>query len=114
LKTKVIKASENFVFYSAYFEILEFSFIFAKYFLLKSKIMEAVVNLTYDQIFSLVKQLPRQQKIRLSEELEKDSIGKQLSSLLTAFKTDELSLNIIDEEVEIVRQQIYEREKIKN
>jgi len=71
--------------------------------------MEAVVNLTYDQIFSLVKQLPRQQRIRLSEELEKESIEKQLSSLLTAFKTDKLSLDTIDEEVEIVRQQIYER-----
>ena len=76
--------------------------------------MEAVVNLTYDQILLLVKQLPRQQKIRISEELEKESIGKQLSSLLTAFKTDELSSNTIDEEVEIVRQQIYERRKVKN
>jgi len=95
-------------------EILEFSFIFARYYFNSVKIMEAVVNLTYDQILLLVKQLPRQQKIRISEELEKESIGKQLSSLLTAFKTDELSSNTIDEEVEIVRQQIYERRKVKN
>jgi predicted DNA-binding protein YlxM (UPF0122 family) len=42
--------------------------------------------------------------------LEKESIGTQLSSLLNVFHTDELSLDVIDEEVEIVRQQIYDRE----
>ena len=78
--------------------------------------MEAVmqVNITYDQIFSLVKQLPRQQKIRLTEELEKESIHTQLSSLLNAFHANDLSLDVIDEEVEIVRQQIYDREKREN
>ncbi|GHT89331.1 hypothetical protein FACS189474_5900 [Bacteroidia bacterium] len=72
------------------------------------------VNITYDQIFSLVKQLPRQQKIKLTKELEKESIGTQLSSLLNVFHTDELSLDVIDEEVEIVRQQIYDRQKQEN
>jgi len=78
--------------------------------------MEAVmqINITYDQILSLVKQLPRQQKIRLTKELEKESIGTQLSSLLNAFHTDELSLDTIDKEVEIVRQQIYDRKKLDN
>jgi predicted DNA-binding protein YlxM (UPF0122 family) len=72
------------------------------------------INITYDQILSLVKQLPRQQKIELTKELEKESIDTQLSSLLNAFHTDELSLKTIDEEVEIVRQQIYDRKKTKN
>ena len=76
--------------------------------------MEAVVNLTYDQVFSLVRQLPQQQKIRLGEELEKESIGTQLSSLLSTFYTNELSLDTIDREVEIVRQQIYDRRKVEN
>jgi len=78
--------------------------------------MEAVmqINITYDQILSLVKQLPRQQKIELSKELEKESIDAQLSSLLNAFHTDELSLTTIDKETEIVRQQIYDRKKLKN
>lgn len=69
--------------------------------------MEAVmqINITYDQILSLVKQLPRQQKIKLTKELEKESINTQLSSLLNVFRTDELSLETIDKEVEIVRQQ---------
>ena len=71
--------------------------------------MEAVVSATYDQVLSLVKRLPRQQKIRLTEELANDSIGAKLLSLLNAFRTDELSLDTIDNEVEIVRQQIYDR-----
>ena len=75
--------------------------------------MEAVmqINVTYNQILSLVKQLPRQQKIKLSEELKKEDIDTQLSALLNAFHTDELSLEVIDKEVEIVRQQIYDRKK---
>ena len=76
--------------------------------------MEAVVDISYDQILSLVKKMPRLQKIRLTEELEKESIGSQLSSLLKAFRTDELCLDEIDKEVEIVRQQIYERAKPEN
>ena len=80
----------------------------------KRKFMEAVVKLTYDQVFSLVRQLPRQQKIRLGKELEKDSIGTKLSLLLNAFHTDELKLDTIDEEVDIVRQQIYDRKRVEN
>ena len=78
--------------------------------------METVmqINITYDQILSMVKQLPQKQKIRLTEELEKESIGTQLSMLLNTFRTDELSLDTIDKEVEIVRQQIYDRKKNEN
>ena len=78
--------------------------------------MEAVLqmNITYDQVLSLVRQLPRQQKIKLTKELEKESISTQLSSLLSAFHTDELSLEMIDNEVETVRQQIYESKKLEN
>ena len=76
--------------------------------------MGFVANLTYDQVLWQVMQLPRQQKIKLTEELEKESIGTQLSSLLNAFYTDELSLDTIDKEVEIVRQQIYDRKRFEN
>ena len=51
------------------------------------------INITYDQILSL---------------------EKQLSLLLNTFHTDELSLDTIDKEVEIVRQQIYDRKKLDN
>ncbi|MDR2627807.1 MAG: hypothetical protein LBC40_07215 [Dysgonamonadaceae bacterium] len=69
------------------------------------------VDITYEQILSLVKQLPRQQKIKLSKELEKEYISEILTKLLTVFHAEELSLETIDREVEIVRQQIYDRQK---
>ena len=76
--------------------------------------MDAIISLTYNQVLSLVKQLPQQQKIKLTKELEKESIGTELSLLLNTFRTGELSLDTIDEEVEIVRQQIYDNKKIEN
>ena len=69
------------------------------------------IDFTFDQILSLVKQLPKQQKIKLTKELEKDIVSSKLSMLLKSFKTDELDLNTINEEVEIVRQEIYEKQK---
>ena len=69
------------------------------------------IDFTFDQILSLVKQLPKQQKIKLTKELEKDIVASKLSMLLKSFKTDELDLNTINEEVEIVRQEIYEKQK---
>jgi hypothetical protein len=69
------------------------------------------INLSFDQILSLVKQLPRQQKIKLSKELEKDVIDSRLSALLKTFKTKDLDLNVIHEEVELVREEIYAKQK---
>lgn len=69
------------------------------------------VDITFDQILALVKQLPERDKIKLSKELEKEGIESKLSELLKAFRTSDLSLKTIDEEVEIVRQQIYEGKK---
>ena len=67
------------------------------------------ISLTFRQILDLVRQLPRQQKIRLTKELEKEAIDSKLSQLLQSFKTDELSQEVIDQEVEAVRQELYER-----
>jgi len=64
------------------------------------------IDLTFDQILSLVKQLPKKQKIKLSKELEKEAINSKLTRLLETFKTDELDLKTIDDEVEIVRKSI--------
>ncbi len=69
------------------------------------------IDLTYDQVLSLVKQLPKEEKIMLSKELEKESFGDKLGKLLEVFKTDELSEETINEEVEIVRQQRYDSKK---
>lgn len=77
----------------------------------KQKIMKADLNisLTFRQILELVRQLPKEQKIRLTKELEKEAIDTKLSQILQSFKTDELSQELIDEEVEAVRQELYER-----
>lgn len=69
------------------------------------------IDVTFDQILSLIKQLPKQEKIKLSKELEKDVIDSNLSKLLKKFNTDELDLATIDAEVETVRQEIYDQQK---
>lgn len=61
------------------------------------------LDLTYDQVLLLVKQLTQKQKIELSKELEKEFVGTKLSKLLSTFKTNELTLDEINKEVETVR-----------
>lgn len=69
------------------------------------------IDITFDQILSVVKQLPKQQKIKLTKELEKEVVGSKLSKLLRSFKTKELDLDTINAEVESVRQEIYDKQK---
>ncbi len=69
------------------------------------------IDVTFEQILSMVRQLPRQQKIKLTKELEKEAIDSKLSELLKTFKTKDLDLETINEEVESVRQEIYEKQK---
>ena len=69
------------------------------------------VDITYDQVLALVRQLPRKEKIQLTKELEKEGIESKLSGLLKTFRTKELSSDTINKEVEIVRQKIYDRKK---
>jgi hypothetical protein len=69
------------------------------------------VDITFDQILSLVRQLPKKEKIRLTKELEREVIDSKLSELLKEFKTSELNMETITQEVEIARQARYERKK---
>lgn len=69
------------------------------------------IDLTFNQILTIVRQLPKQQKIKLTKELEKEAIGSKLSRLLQTFRTKDLDLKTITEEAEIVRQKIYDRQK---
>ena len=69
------------------------------------------IELTYDQILSLVKKLPNQEKIKLTKELEREAIDNKLTRLLKTFKTKELNLKTIESEVENVRKEIYEKRK---
>lgn len=70
------------------------------------------IDITFDQILSLVKQLPEEQIIKLTEELKKDIVDSKLSQLLKTFKTDELNIEEIYAEVEDVRQELYEKRKV--
>ncbi len=71
--------------------------------------MDTNLNLTFSQILKLVRRLPAEQKIKLSRELEKETIQSKLTELLTSFRTDELSEDEITKEVEKVRQDVYDR-----
>ena len=63
------------------------------------------LDISYDQVLFLVKQLPNKEKLKLSKELEKEGIHSKLTKILSTFKTNQLSLATINKEVEIVRQQ---------
>lgn len=69
--------------------------------------MTCQIDLEFSQILDLVKQLPKKDKIKLSKELEKEIIDTKLTALLKAFETDKLDQLLIDEEVEIVRAELY-------
>jgi hypothetical protein len=69
------------------------------------------IDITFEQILSMVKQLPRQQKLKLSKELEREAIDTKLTCLLRSFKAPKLDLKTISEEVEAVRKGIYDKRK---
>lgn len=69
------------------------------------------IDLTFEQILSMVKQLSSQEKMKLTQELEKEGIKSKLELLLKSFKTKDLNLDVINRQVEIVRQEIYDKQK---
>ena len=71
------------------------------------------IDLGFDQILDLVRQLPKKEKIRLSKELEREIIDTKLTTLLKAFKTADLEQETINKEVETVRAELYAKSKAK-
>ena len=71
--------------------------------------MEANIKLSFPQILELVKKLPGEQKLKLSKELEKETIQSKLTELLTSFRTDDLAMDEITKVVEKVRQNKYDQ-----
>ncbi|UCJ14057.1 MAG: hypothetical protein JWS08_10235 [Phormidium sp. PBR-2020] len=65
------------------------------------------LSLSFEQVLSLVKQLPEADKLKLSEALSKELLDSKLTHLLETFKTDEISLEEITQEVETIRTEIY-------
>jgi hypothetical protein len=68
-------------------------------------------NLTFEQILSIVNQLPKNEKLKLAKELEKEIIDTKLSRLMKSFQADDLDLDILTDEVESVREEIYGKQK---
>lgn len=52
------------------------------------------IDLDFNQILDLVKQLPKKEKIKLSKELEKDIIDAKLTMLLTPYSIEQLLLRV--------------------
>lgn len=75
----------------------------------RCNVMDAVLNLNYNQILSLVKQLPTRMQLRLGRILTKDATEAELEHFLETFKTDELSEEDILAEVKQVRKERYAR-----
>ncbi len=69
------------------------------------------ISLTYDQVLDLVRQMPVKDKARLSFELAKEATDKRLSRLLSAFKTNDISEDEINKEVEKARTEIYAKKQ---
>jgi hypothetical protein len=69
------------------------------------------ISLKYKQVLELVKQLPKKDKARLSKELAKEAVDLRLTRLLKSFSTNELKEDLINQEVEEVRAEIYARKK---
>ena len=67
------------------------------------------LTLSFEQVLALVKQLPYPQKMQLSQELAKEVLDDKLTNLLGIFKTEELSLETINQEVELVRAELHAR-----
>lgn len=67
------------------------------------------IQLDFSQIMQVVKQLPANEKIKLSMELEKDAVDSKLTRLLKSFKTNDLSEELIARECEIVREKLYSK-----
>jgi hypothetical protein len=65
------------------------------------------ISLTYSQILDLVRQLPKRDKVKLSNELAKEAVDKRLSRLLHAFRTDDITEDEVHEEVEKARTEVY-------
>lgn len=69
------------------------------------------ISLSYKQVLELVKQLPKKDKVRLSRELTREVVDSKLTRLLNAFSTEEITEEMIVEEVGKIRTDIYASKK---
>ena len=69
------------------------------------------IPISYDQLVQAINRLPLKERKKLSKELERDFVERRFSSLLDAFKTDDISEATILQETEAVRASLYAERK---
>lgn len=69
------------------------------------------INLTFNQVLDLVRQLPKKDKAKLSGELAKETVDKRLTRILKSFAAEDISQEEIDLEVEKARTEIYAKKQ---
>ncbi|WP_394801104.1 type II toxin-antitoxin system VapB15 family antitoxin [Niabella ginsengisoli] len=86
---------------------------FFRKFKIKKLIMKTAlqIDVSFEQILSMVRQLPTKQKLKLTKELEKEVTDSKLTRLLKSFKTNDIDIKTITEEAETVRREIYDKQK---
>ncbi len=67
------------------------------------------IRLNYNQVLNLARQLSDEDKLMLNRELAAEARTIKLKQLQESFKNDAISLKDIDEEVESVRLEQYEK-----
>lgn len=67
------------------------------------------IRLNYNQVLELARQLSDEDKLELNRVLAAEARGIKLRRLLETFKTNEISQEEINAEVESVRQEAYEK-----
>ncbi|MCK4358618.1 MAG: hypothetical protein KAW92_07715 [Candidatus Cloacimonetes bacterium] len=76
---------------------------------MKQKIYNIQVN--YQQLISLIRQLKFEDKVNILKELKESTFKKRFKKLLDSLKTNKLPFDEITKEVEAVRAQRYEKRK---
>ncbi|MBQ9666818.1 MAG: hypothetical protein IJV33_10160 [Bacteroidaceae bacterium] len=69
--------------------------------------MNATIDISYNQILTLIQQMPVRSQLRLGKALTRQNIRTELTHFLETFRTDEISEEDILAEVKAVRQTRY-------
>ena len=73
--------------------------------------MNATININYNQILTILQQLPVRSQLKIGKALTSPSIRTELNQFLETFNTDELSEDDILNEVKSVRRERYASKK---
>lgn len=69
--------------------------------------MNATIDISYNQILTLLQQLPVRSQLKIGKALTRNNIRTEMNHFLETFQTDELSEEEILAEVKAVRRERY-------